>query len=40
MESIRPWINLGGVQFIPTAPTFEHPLAIVAHSINESPLTM
>lgn len=39
MESISPWINLGGVQFIPTAQTLAHLSAIVAHSINESPLT-
>jgi hypothetical protein len=40
MESINPWMNLGGVQFIPTAPSFRHLSAIVAHSIRESPLTI
>ena len=39
IESISPWINLGGVQLIPTATTLLHELAIEAHSINESPLT-
>lgn len=32
-------MNLGGVQFIPTAMTFLHESAIEAHSIIESPLT-
>lgn len=32
-------MNLGGVQFIPTAMTFLHASAIEAHSTIESPLT-
>lgn len=39
MERINPWMNLGGVQFIPTATTFLHESAIETHSVNESPLT-
>lgn len=34
-----PWINLGGVQLIPTATTLLHDSATEAHSRRESPLT-
>ena len=39
IDDISPWINLGGVQLIPTATTFLHDSAIEAHSRIESPLT-
>lgn len=39
MERISPWINLGGVQLIPTAATCLQESAMDAHSNIESPLT-
>lgn len=39
MDKIRSDMNLGGVQFIPTATTFLHDSAMAAHSNKESPLT-
>lgn len=39
MDKTNSWINLGGVQLIPTAATSLHESAIEAHSIRESPLT-
>jgi hypothetical protein len=39
IDVISPWINLGGVQLIPTATTCLHESAMEAHSEIGSPLT-